>query len=145
MQSSEFASLWPLSQEVCEKFTLFFTDEVNDPQVRPDLERIASCGGFKVFLPVFCFHTVSFVFGVVFDRSTARGGFVDLSTCAFGRQVLSYQDSLPLHDYFSLLDDHFGLRTHLQSFQGALRTFSSGDVLSLPGELLLQHTPKAMR
>jgi Bardet-Biedl syndrome 9 protein len=61
VQSSEFASLWPLSQEVCEKFTLFFTDEVNDPQ------------------------------------------------------VLSYQDSLPLHDYFSLLDDHFGLRTHLQT------------------------------
>jgi Bardet-Biedl syndrome 9 protein len=60
VQSSEFASLWPLTQEVCEKFSFFFTDEANDPQ------------------------------------------------------VLSYQDSLPLHDYFSLLDDHFGLRTHLQ-------------------------------
>merc|ERR1719407_462377 len=67
VQSSEFASLWPLSQEVCEKFTLFFTDEVNDPQ------------------------------------------------------VLSYQDSLPLHDYFSLLDDHFGLRTHLQTLGTDLR------------------------
>mmetsp|Transcript_20767 Transcript_20767/g.45693 ORF Transcript_20767/g.45693 Transcript_20767/m.45693 type:complete len:862 (-) Transcript_20767:203-2788(-) len=27
--------------------------------------------------------------------------------------TISYQDSLPLHDYFALLDDHFALRKHL--------------------------------
>ena len=33
--------------------------------------------------------------------------------CHLCWEVLSYQDSLPLHDYFSLMDDHFGLRKHL--------------------------------
>lgn len=27
---------------------------------------------------------------------------------------LQYQDSLPLHDYFALMDDHFALRKHLE-------------------------------
>jgi Bardet-Biedl syndrome 9 protein len=67
VQSSEFAALWPLANEVCQKFSEFLSEENSDPQ------------------------------------------------------VLSYQDSLPLHDYFSLMDDHFGLRKHLYDLADELR------------------------
>ena len=30
---------------------------------------------------------------------------------------ISFQDSLPLHDYFALMDDHFALRKHLDEFR----------------------------
>jgi Bardet-Biedl syndrome 9 protein len=33
---------------------------------------------------------------------------------------ISYQDSLPLHDYFALIDDHFELRKHLEGLRADL-------------------------
>lgn len=34
--------------------------------------------------------------------------------------TISYQDSLPLHDYFALMDDHFALRKHLEELRNDL-------------------------
>ena len=34
--------------------------------------------------------------------------------------TLSYQDSLPLQDYFSLVDDHFALRKHAEALNTEL-------------------------
>eukprot|EP00746_Dinoflagellata_sp_MGD_P022428 gnl/MRDRNA2_/MRDRNA2_152475_c0_seq1.p1 gnl/MRDRNA2_/MRDRNA2_152475_c0~~gnl/MRDRNA2_/MRDRNA2_152475_c0_seq1.p1 ORF type:complete len:868 (-),score=140.42 gnl/MRDRNA2_/MRDRNA2_152475_c0_seq1:11-2614(-) len=34
--------------------------------------------------------------------------------------MISYQDSLPLHDYFALMDDHFALRRHLEELRSDL-------------------------
>mmetsp|Transcript_66862 Transcript_66862/g.186862 ORF Transcript_66862/g.186862 Transcript_66862/m.186862 type:complete len:862 (-) Transcript_66862:169-2754(-) len=34
--------------------------------------------------------------------------------------VIAYQDSLPLHDYFQLMDDHFALRKHLEELRSDL-------------------------
>jgi len=33
---------------------------------------------------------------------------------------ISYQDSLPLHDYFGLMDDHFNYRKHLEELRNSL-------------------------
>eukprot|EP00929_Paragymnodinium_shiwhaense_P095010 TRINITY_DN55958_c0_g1_i1.p1 TRINITY_DN55958_c0_g1~~TRINITY_DN55958_c0_g1_i1.p1 ORF type:complete len:874 (+),score=217.80 TRINITY_DN55958_c0_g1_i1:84-2705(+) len=33
---------------------------------------------------------------------------------------ITYQDSLPLHDYFALMDDHFALRKHLEELRSDL-------------------------
>ena len=32
--------------------------------------------------------------------------------------AISFQDSLPLHDYFAVVDDHFDVRRHLIAMQG---------------------------
>jgi len=34
--------------------------------------------------------------------------------------TITYQDSLPLHDYFALVDDHFALRKHLEQLRADL-------------------------
>lgn len=34
--------------------------------------------------------------------------------------AITYQDSLPLHDYFALVDDHFALRKHLEQLRSDL-------------------------
>mmetsp|Transcript_15360 Transcript_15360/g.31875 ORF Transcript_15360/g.31875 Transcript_15360/m.31875 type:complete len:870 (-) Transcript_15360:93-2702(-) len=34
--------------------------------------------------------------------------------------TITYQDSLPLHDYFALMDDHFSLRKHLEELRSDL-------------------------
>jgi len=34
--------------------------------------------------------------------------------------AITYQDSLPLHDYFALVDDHFALRKHLEELRSDL-------------------------
>jgi len=34
--------------------------------------------------------------------------------------AITYQDSLPLHDYFALMDDHFALRKHLEELRSDL-------------------------
>lgn len=34
--------------------------------------------------------------------------------------TIQYQDSLPLHDYFALVDDHFTLRKHLEQYRADL-------------------------
>eukprot|EP00928_Gymnodinium_smaydae_P046965 TRINITY_DN31310_c0_g1_i1.p1 TRINITY_DN31310_c0_g1~~TRINITY_DN31310_c0_g1_i1.p1 ORF type:complete len:879 (-),score=130.30 TRINITY_DN31310_c0_g1_i1:247-2883(-) len=44
----------------------------------------------------------------------ASGGAVDEPFRIF------YQDSLPLHDYFALMDDHFALRKHLEELRSDL-------------------------
>eukprot|EP00927_Polykrikos_kofoidii_P086089 TRINITY_DN9542_c0_g1_i3.p1 TRINITY_DN9542_c0_g1~~TRINITY_DN9542_c0_g1_i3.p1 ORF type:complete len:886 (-),score=138.16 TRINITY_DN9542_c0_g1_i3:203-2605(-) len=69
VQASEFASLWLLTQELCQRLQEHFA--AVDAQ---------SGGGEEPF-------------------------------------SITYQDSLPLHDYFALLDDHFGLRKNLEELR----------------------------
>lgn len=69
VQSSEFASLWVLTQELCLRLKEHFKQN-----------------GDKE--PPF---------------------------------VITFQDSLPLHDYFGLLDDHFALRKHLDELRSDLK------------------------
>lgn len=74
VQASEFASLWVLTQELCQRLAEFFEGQ--------DVQR--------------------------------RGGPEEEPF------VISYQDSLPLHDYFALMDDHFALRKHLEELRADL-------------------------
>lgn len=74
VQASEFASLWVLTQELCQRLNEFFEAEAQQ----------------------------------------RRGGAQEE---AFS---ISYQDSLPLHDYFALIDDHFELRKHLEELRTGL-------------------------
>eukprot|EP00419_Tripos_fusus_P062410 CAMPEP_0172920554 /NCGR_PEP_ID=MMETSP1075-20121228/204314_1 /TAXON_ID=2916 /ORGANISM="Ceratium fusus, Strain PA161109" /LENGTH=869 /DNA_ID=CAMNT_0013780599 /DNA_START=19 /DNA_END=2628 /DNA_ORIENTATION=+ len=69
VQASEFASLWVLTQELCQQLHEHF-DGVDDDGQEP----------FSI----------------------------------------TYQDSLPLHDYFALVDDHFALRKHLEELRSDL-------------------------
>mmetsp|Transcript_36785 Transcript_36785/g.88469 ORF Transcript_36785/g.88469 Transcript_36785/m.88469 type:complete len:861 (+) Transcript_36785:50-2632(+) len=62
VQSSEFAAMWLLSQELCQRL-----------------------------------------------QDQAAGGESDEEPF-----YIQYQDSLPLHDYFALMDDHFALRKHIE-------------------------------
>mmetsp|Transcript_49656 Transcript_49656/g.142028 ORF Transcript_49656/g.142028 Transcript_49656/m.142028 type:complete len:870 (+) Transcript_49656:124-2733(+) len=72
VQASEFASLWVLTKELCERLTEHF--EQVDGQGPGEEEP----------------------FGI------------------------TYQESLPLHDYFALVDDHFALRKHLEELRADL-------------------------
>jgi len=71
VQASEFASLWVLAQELCQRLANHFEQNESDQ------------GGDEPF-------------------------------------TITYQDSLPLHDYFALLDDHFALRKHLEELRSDL-------------------------
>jgi len=72
VQASEFASLWVLTQELCQRLTEHF--EGQDSQKR--------------------------------GKGAQEEPF-----------MITYQDSLPLHDYFALMDDHFALRKHLEELR----------------------------
>lgn len=72
VQASEFASLWVLARELCQRLTEYFDQQ--DSQGAGEEEPFA----------------------------------------------ISYQDSLPLHDYFALVDDHFALRKHLEELRSDL-------------------------
>mmetsp|Transcript_77597 Transcript_77597/g.240967 ORF Transcript_77597/g.240967 Transcript_77597/m.240967 type:complete len:556 (+) Transcript_77597:1-1668(+) len=69
VQASEFASLWVLTQELCQRLAEHF--EQTEGQAMGEEEPF----------------------------------------------IISYQDSLPLHDYFALVDDHFALRKHLEELR----------------------------
>jgi Bardet-Biedl syndrome 9 protein len=72
VQAAEFASLWVLTQELCNRLSLHFASEEGAvPGDEP-----------------FC---------------------------------ITFQDSLPLHDYFALMDDHFALRKHLEELRSDLQ------------------------
>jgi len=71
VQASEFASLWVLSQELCQGLTEYFEQQ---------------------------------------EAGQRRGAQEEPF-------IISYQDSLPLHDYFALMDDHFALRKHLEELR----------------------------
>lgn len=73
VQASEFASLWVLSQELCQKLQEHFEAK---------------------------------------DAESGAQGEEPFS--------ITYQDSLPLHDYFALMDDHFALRKHLEELRSEL-------------------------
>merc|ERR1712151_486165 len=73
VQASEFASLWVLSQELCQRLQEFFEAK---------------------------------------DQEAGHQGEEPFS--------ITYQDSLPLHDYFALMDDHFALRKHLEELRTEL-------------------------
>mmetsp|Transcript_22717 Transcript_22717/g.63135 ORF Transcript_22717/g.63135 Transcript_22717/m.63135 type:complete len:875 (-) Transcript_22717:176-2800(-) len=72
VQASEFASLWVLAQELCQRLSEYFDQQ--DSQGAGEEEPFA----------------------------------------------ITYQDSLPLHDYFALVDDHFALRKHLEELRSDL-------------------------
>mmetsp|Transcript_47987 Transcript_47987/g.121864 ORF Transcript_47987/g.121864 Transcript_47987/m.121864 type:complete len:863 (+) Transcript_47987:26-2614(+) len=69
VQSSEFASLWVLTQELCFRLHEYFAGQQG--------------AGEEPFM-------------------------------------IAYQDSLPLHDFFALMDDHFALRKHLEELRSDL-------------------------
>eukprot|EP00434_Breviolum_minutum_P020723 symbB.v1.2.018276.t1/scaffold1453.1/size117824/6 len=89
VQATEFAALWVLTQELCHRLQEYFG---------PGGEGLEFFGGSSC-------HCLNHNDGVPGAAEGEEPFFI------------TFQDSLPLHDYFALIDDHFELRRNLDELR----------------------------